>query len=141
VLRVRTAVLVASFVIAYFVGLTYAVLRAGTYAGLEDYLFLTLAAVIFGIFAVRDRARLGSSFLIFFNASRMFVLSAMAAFLLSEFGIVRIPVDNVTLFGVWGFPFGLYLMLNFVYLLGFSERKTRYYFFPWVRDGRQTGGQ
>ena len=103
-------------------------------------MFLTLGAVIFGIFAVRDRTRLGSSFLIFFNASRMFVLSAMAAFLLGEFGIVRIPVDNVTLFGVWAFPFGLYVILSFVYLLGFSEHKARYYFFSWVRDGRELPG-
>src|SRR5712691_12647621 len=52
-LRVRTAFLVACFVIAYFLGLTYVMLRAGTYFGLEEYSALVLVAVVFGVLAVR----------------------------------------------------------------------------------------
>src|SRR6266571_3950373 len=61
-LRVRTAFLVVPFVITYFLGLTYAILRAGTYFGLEAYGLLVLCAVVFGIFATRDRTKLGRPF-------------------------------------------------------------------------------
>ena len=136
-MRVRTAFLVASFVVAYFLGLTYAVLRAGTYFGLEAYGLLLLCAVVFGIFATRERTKLGASFLIFFNASRIFFLVFGATFLLNDFGIIKVSSSNVNLLGSWGLPFGLYVILNFVYVLGFSDRKQKYVFFSWVRDARQ----
>jgi len=139
-LRVRTAFLVASFVIAYFLGLTYAILRAGTYFGLEVYGLLLLCAVVFGIFATRDRTTLGVAFLIFFNVSRIFFLVFGATFLLNDFGIIRVSSSNVNFFGSWGFPFGLYVILNFVYVFGFSDRKQKYVFFSWVRDARQVSG-
>ena len=133
-MRVRTAFLVAPFVVAYFLGLTYAILRAGTYFGLEGYSLLMLAAIVFGILAIRDRTRLGTAFLVFFNASQIFVLCALAAYLLNAFGIVKIPLDNVDFFGVWILPFGLYVVLNALYLFGFKDRKLKYGFFAWVRD-------
>jgi len=61
-LRVRTAFLAASFVIAYFLGLTYPILRAGTYFGVEYSSLLVLAAVVFGILAVRNRRGSGRAF-------------------------------------------------------------------------------
>jgi hypothetical protein len=134
------ALLLTSFVTAYFLGLVYTVLRAGTYAGLEEYSLLVLAAVVFGVFAVQDRTRLGTAFLVFFNASRIFVLGAVAAYLLNPFGIVRMPLDNTAFFAVWLFPFGLYVILNFVYLLGFRDRKLRSFTFAWARDNRHVGG-
>ena len=139
-LRVRTAFLVASFVIAYFLGLTYAILRAGAYFGLEAYGLLVLCAVVFGIFATRDITRLGTAFLIFFNASRIFFFCAYAALVLNDIGTVRIPIDKVGFSMVWVLPLGLAVVLNFVYYFGFSDRKQKYFFFSWVRDARQVSG-
>ena len=107
---------------------------------MEEYSLLVLAAVVFGVFAVQDRTRLGTAFLVFFNASRIFVLGAVAAYLLNAFGIVRMPLDNTALFGVWVFPFGLFVILNFVYILGFKDRRLRYFIFAWGRDTRQVAG-
>ena len=74
-LRIRTALDVASFIITYFLGLTYAILRAGTGFGVVEYsAFLWLAAVVFGILVVRYKTRFGAVFLIFFNVSRIFFL-------------------------------------------------------------------
>ena len=139
-MRVRTALLVAFFVIAYFLGLTYAILRAGTYFGVEYSAFLVLAAVVFGIFAVRHKTRLGAAFLIFFNASRIFFLIFGVAYFLNTFSIVRIPLDKADFFGYWVLPFGLYAILDIVYGFGFSDRKQKYIFFSWVRDTRPVSG-
>ena len=133
-LRVRTALLVASFIIAYFLGLTYAISIAGTYFGVEYSAFLFLAAVVFGILAVRYKTRFGAAFLIFFNVSRIFFLGIGATFLLNGFGIVKVPLSNVNFFGSWILPFGVYAVLNFMYVFGFSDRKQKYIFFSWVRD-------
>jgi hypothetical protein len=64
----------------------------------------------------------------------------LAAYLLNAFGIVKIPLDNVDFFGVWILPFGLYVVLNALYLFGFKDRKLKYGFFAWVRDARQVAG-
>jgi hypothetical protein len=139
-LRIRKPLLVVSFVLAYFLALVYSVLRTGTFAGLEEYALLVLAAVVFGVFVLQDRSRLGTAFLVFFNASRIFVLGALAAYFLNAFSILRLPLDNTDLFGVWIFPFGLFVILNFVYLLGFSDRKQRYVIFAWAGNTRQVAG-
>ncbi len=134
-LRVRTTLLVASFIIAYFLGLTYAILRAGTGFGVVEYsAFLMLAAVVFGILAVKHKTRFGTPFLVLFNVSRIFFLGIGATFLLNGFGIVKVPLSNVNFFGSWILPFGVYAVLNFMYVFGFSDRKQKYIFFSWVRD-------
>jgi hypothetical protein len=61
-LRVRTALLVASFIIAYFLGLTYAMLRASTYYGVEYSAFLVLVAAVLGILAVKYTTRFAAPF-------------------------------------------------------------------------------
>lgn len=128
-MRLRTAFFVVSFVIAYFLGLTYAVLRAGTYFGLELYALLLLAAVGFGILAIRYKTRLGTAFLIFFNASHIFVLCVIVAYLLNTLGIVRIPLNNVDFFGVSNLLFGLFVVLNAFRYFGFRDRKLKHFFF------------
>jgi len=138
-LRARTAFLVASFVIAYFLGLTYAMLRAGTYFGLEEYSVLVLVAVVFGVLAVRYKTRFGAAFLIFFNVSRIFFLGIGATYLLNALGIVRVPLGNLDSFGLW-LSFGVYVILNFMYVFGFGDRKQKYIFFSWVRDAHQVSG-
>ncbi len=133
-MRVRTTLLVASFAIAYFLGLTYAILMAGTYFGLQYFAFLVLAVVVFGIFAARHKTRLGVAFLIFFNVSRIFFLGIGATLLLNGFGIIKVHLSNVNFFVSWPLSFGVYAVLNFVYVFGFSDRKQKYVFFPWVRE-------
>jgi len=128
------ALLVASFIIAYFLGLTYAISRAGTYFGLEYSAFLVLAAAGFGTFAVRHKTRLGATFLVFFNASRIFFMIFGVAYFLNTFGIVGIALNKADFFGYWVFPFGLLAILNVVYVLGFSDRKQKYIFFSWIKD-------
>lgn len=128
-MRLRTAFFVVSFVIAYFLGLTYAVLRAGTYFGLELYALLLLAAVGFGILAIQYKTRLGTAFLIFFNASQIFVLWVTVAYLLNTLGIVRISLNNVEFFAVWNLLFGLFVVLNAFRYFGFRDRKLKYFFF------------
>ena len=135
-MRVRTAFLVACFVIAYFLGLTYVMLRAGTYFGLEEYSALVLVAVVFGVLAVRYKTRFGAAFLIFFNGSRIFFLGIGATYLLNAFGVVKVPLSNLYSFGLW-LSFGVYVILNFMYVFGFSDRKQKYIFFSWVRDAHQ----
>ena len=86
-LRIRTALDVASFIITYFLGLTYAILRAGTGFGVVEYsAFLMLAAVVLGILAVKFKNRFGATFLIFFNVSRIFFLGIGTTYLLNAFG-------------------------------------------------------
>ena len=138
-MRVRTAFLVASFVIAYFLGLTYAMLRAGTSFGLEEYSVLVLVAVVFGVLAVRYKTSFGAAFLIFFNVSRIFFLGIGATYLLNAFDIVKVPLSNLDSFGLW-LSFGVYVILNFMYVFGFGDRKQKYFFFSWVRDARQVIG-
>ena len=134
-MRIRTALDVASFIITYFLGLTYAILRAGTGFGVVEYsAFLMLAAVVLGILAVKFKKRFGATFLIFFNVSRIFFLGIGVTYLLMGFGIVKVPVSYVNFFGSWILPFGVYAVLNFVYNFGFSERKRKYIFFSWVKD-------
>ena len=128
-MSIRTAFLAVSFVIAYFLALTYAILRAGTFSGLEEYSSLVLAAVVFGILAIRDRTRFGTAFLVFFNASRIFFLCDGAAYILNASGIVRIPLNYMNFFGFWALPFGLYAILNFVYTFGFGDQKQKYILF------------
>jgi len=143
-LRVRTAVLVASFVIAYFLGLTYAISIVSTYFGLVEYSALLFLAAVVGILAVKYKTRFGAAFLIFFNVSRIFFLGVGVTFLLNTFGIVNVPLSNVNVFGnfsgSWLLTFGVYAILNFAYVFGFSDRKQKYTFFSWVRDTRQVGG-
>jgi len=137
-LRVRIALLVASFVTAYFLGLTYAISIVGTYFGLGAYSLFVLAAVVFGILAVKYKTRFGAAFLLLFNVSRIFLLGIGATVLLNDFGIVKIPLSNANFFGnfsgSWMLTFGVYAILNFTYVFGFSDRKQRYVFFSWVRD-------
>lgn len=133
-MRVRTTLLVASFAITYFLGLTYAILMAGTYFGLQYFAFLVLAAVVFGIFAARHKTRLGVAFLIFLNVSRIFFLGIGATLLLNGFGIIKVPLSNVNFLVSWPLSFGVYAVLNFVYVFGFSDRKQKYVFFSWVRE-------
>src|SRR5207249_9908282 len=131
----RTALLVASFAIAYFLRLTYAILRAGTGFDIVEYsALLMLAAVVFGILAVKYKTRLGAPFLVLFNASRIFFLGVGVTYLLNGFGIVQVPLSSVNFFGSWILPFGVYAVLIFVYNFGFSDRKQKYIFFSWVRD-------
>jgi len=139
-LRLRTAFFVVSFVIAYFLGLTYAVLRAGTYFGLELYALLLLAAVGFGILAIRYKTRLGTAFLMLFNASQIFVLCVIVAYLLNILGIVRIPLNSGDFFAVWNLPFGLFVVLNTFRYLGFRDRKLKYFFFARAGDTPQVSG-
>ena len=143
-LRVRTAVLVASFVIAYFLWLTYAISIVSTYFGLVEYSALLFLAAVVGILAVKYKTRFGAAFLIFFNVSRIFFLGVGVTFLLNTFGIVNVPLSNVNVFGnfsgSWLLTFGVYAILNFAYVFGFSDRKQKYTFFSWVRDTRQVGG-
>jgi hypothetical protein len=134
-LRVRTALLVASFVIAYFLGPTYAILRAGIGFGVVE---------IFRIpYARRGcpwnprckvQKEVRAAFLIFLNVSRIFFLGIGATYLLNSFGIVKIPLSYVNFFGSWILPFGVYAVLNFVHVFGFGDRKQKYIFFSWVRD-------
>jgi hypothetical protein len=133
-LSLRAAFFLVSFVIAYFLGLTYAVLRAGTYFGLVLYALLLLAAVGFGIFAVRYKTRLGTAFLMFFNSSQLFVLCVIVADLLNILGIFRIPLNYVDFFAAWNLPFGLFVVLNMFRYFGFRDRKLRYFFLAQARD-------
>src|SRR5207245_9567571 len=71
-LRVRTAVLVASFVIAYFLGLTYAISIVSTYFGLVEYSALLFLAAVVGILAVKYKTRFGAAFIIFLQLSLVF---------------------------------------------------------------------
>ena len=133
-MKVRTALPVASFVIAYFLGVTYAILRAGAYFGVEYFAFLVLAAVVFGILAVKYKTRFGAAFLIFFNVSRIFFLGFWVYYYLNTFGVVRVPLSNVNFFGSWLLPLGVYAILSLMYAFGFSDREQKYIFFSWVRD-------
>ena len=101
---------------------------------------LVLAAVVFGILAVRNKTRFGTGFLIFFNSSRIFFLGFWVAYLLNALGIVRLPLSNVNFFGSWILPFGVFAVLNFVYTFGFGDRKQKYIFFSWVKDAREVSG-
>jgi hypothetical protein len=139
-LRARTVFLVTSLVIAYFLGLTYAVLRAGTYFGIEVYALLLLTAVVFGILAIRYKTRLGTSFLIFFNACQIFVLCVLAAYLLNTLGIARISLNNVDFFAAWNLTFGLFVVLNILRYFGFRDRTLKYYFFYWTNEARKVPG-
>jgi len=132
-LRVRTALLVASFIIAYFLGLTYAMLRAGTYYGVEYSAFLVLVAAVLGILAVKYTARFAAPFLVLFNASRIFFFGFWAVYSLSVFGKIRWPLGIVSA-GSLILSFGVYAILNRVYAVGFSDREQKYILFSWVRD-------
>ncbi len=62
-----------------------------------------------------------------------------ATYLLNAFGIVKVPLSNLDFFGLW-LSFGVYVILNFMYVFGFGDRKQKYIFFSWVRDARQVSG-
>ena len=132
-LRVGTAFLVASFVIAYFLGLTYAMLRADTFYGVEYSAFLVLVAAVLGILAVRYTTRFAAPFLVLFNASRIFLFGFWAVYSLSVFGIIRWPLGIVSA-GSLILSLGVYAILSRVYAFGFSDREQKYIFFSWVRD-------
>jgi hypothetical protein len=125
-LRVRTALLVASFIIAYFLGLTYAMLRADTYYGVEYSAFLVLVAAVLGILAVKYTTRFAAPFLVLFNASRIFLFGFWAVYSLSVFGIIRWPLGNVSS-GSLILSLGVYAILNKAYAVGFQrpEAETR----------------